>query len=76
MNHRVVAFVIGLTFLAVPAFAENGTPAPTPKKHHCMLKGVEIQATKKECLNQGGSWQKTAAPAGSTAPAPKSTTGH
>jgi hypothetical protein len=48
--------------------------AKTPPKqtHHCMKDGAEVKATKKQCIKQGGKWEKmddaAAGAAGSTTP--------
>ncbi len=58
-------FALAAALVAVTAFA--GTP---PKQNHqCMKDGAVVQKTKKECLKDGGKWEKMA-DAAKPAPAP------
>ena len=63
-NIHVAVLAAALLFSPI-AFAK-GKGGGTPQNHHCMKDGAEVAGkTKKDCIKDGGKWEKDAA-----APAP------
>jgi hypothetical protein len=68
---------LAVAVIALPSFAGAKTPPPK-QTHHCVKDGATIEKTKKECLKEGGKWEKNAPEAAKPAepkpeekPAPK-----
>ncbi len=44
-----------------PAAFAKGKAGSTPQNHHCMKEGADVTGkTKKQCLKDGGKWEKDA----------------